>query len=645
MSSTELEARTRFAFFAAPIPMAILDREFVIRLANPSFVERCGSGRRDLVGCGYFEIFPDEGRRAIFERVRDTGEAFVPPPLAANLRDGEGGDPESPWSLVPSCAPDGRVEELLWTLLVGARDARGAEVAPRTGHDLEESRAALGIRHTERAALYASVLDILFEVVVEPGGGYRFLWVNQAFLASTGLAREQVVGKRLEEVIPEPALSAVLARYGEAVASGQTMSWEEVSSYPAGRKRALVTITPLHGESGAISHLVGVVHDLTDRERAKELERLRELDRRKDDFLAVLSHELRNPLMPIRLGLHVLQRVEPGSDRAQRAMVTIDRQVAHLSRLVDDLLDIARVRRGQIDLRRERVELGSLVRQVIEDQQATFDRRGIQLAARLPAEDLWVRADPTRIAQLLGNLLGNANKFTPAGGRVEVTLEGDGDVAVLSCADTGIGILPEELEVIFEPFTQARAASGKAAGLGLGLSLVKALAELHGGSVAARSEGREHGSQFTVRLPLAQTEAGTGEAQVRPAKAPGLRVLVIEDIADVAESLRDVLELDGHEVALAATGSEGVQAAHEFRPDVVFCDIGLPDMDGYSVARTLRGDETLEGTFLIALTGHALPEDQKRASAAGFARHLAKPPNPEKLAEILAEVALRFSRS
>ena len=518
------------------------------------------------------------------------------------------------------------------------------EAVGRTAVELEERRAALGARDSELAALYASIVDILFEVAVEPGGEYRFVSVNQAFLASTGLARGQVVGKRLEEVIPQPALAAVLARYGEAVATGRTMSWEEVSSYPAGRKTALVTITPVQGEGGANTHLVGVIHDVTDRQRAEEIERLREIDRRKDEFLAVLSHELRNPLMPIRLGVHVLERAEPGSEPARRAIATIDRQVTHLARLVDDLLDLARVRRGQIELHRERLELGGVIRETVEDERASFEERGVELMVRLPAEELWLRADPTRIVQLLGNLLGNANKFTPHGGRVELTLEREGDDAILSCVDTGIGIAREDLERIFEPFTQSSAAPRRATGgLGLGLSLVKGLADLHGGSVAARSEGRGHGARFTVRLPLADTAAAKPE-KPRPEHAPALRVLVIEDKAEVGESLRDVLELDGHEVTLAATGSEGVRLAHASRPHVVLCDIGLPDMDGYAVARALRRDETLERTFLVALTGHALPEDRERARAAGFARHLAKPPTIERIGEVLAEAARSAAR-
>jgi signal transduction histidine kinase/ActR/RegA family two-component response regulator len=369
-------------------------------------------------------------------------------------------------------------------------------------------------------------------------------------------------------------------------------------------------------------------------------ESLRDADRNKNEFLAVLSHELRNPLAPIQNSLHILERAAPGSSQAQRAHAVVARQVRHLTRLVEDLLDVTRISNGKVRLQRTRVELARLVRQAAEDNAALFADRGVELRVEVAAEPT-VEGDPARLAQILGNLLQNAAKFTPSGGRVLLALEAAGKAARLRVRDTGAGLAPDTLGRLFQPFMQADVTLARTdGGLGLGLALVKGLVELHGGTVRARSEGPGKGAEFVIELPRSD---GVTTAPAVAAAAPRRRrrVLVIEDNVDAAESLRDALSLEGHDVEVAFLGVDGIERARAWGPDVVLCDIGLPDVAGHEVARALRGDPALRGTFLVALTGYALPDDQKRAREAGFDEHLAKPPTMGRLAELLAAAGPR----
>ncbi|MBI5511052.1 MAG: PAS domain S-box protein [Deltaproteobacteria bacterium] len=391
---------------------------------------------------------------------------------------------------------------------------------------------------------------------------------------------------------------------------------------------------------GRIVRSVGMVHDITERKAAED--ELRESDRRKDEFLAMLSHELRNPLTPIRNSLRILERVTPGGDQARRAHAVIDRQVGHLSRLIEDLLDVNRINRGKIRLQRARLDLVELVRKTFEDHRCLLDER--EVAVQLPDEPVWIDGDPTRLVQTIGNLIHNAAKFTPANGKVSVSLARVDGRAVLDVTDTGIGMDPQTLNRLFEPFAQAeRSLDRSQGGLGLGLALVKGMVELHGGAVSAHSDGPGRGSRLTVSLPVDGRVAGASDAAPAVVRtATGKRVLIIEDNQDAADSLREALELDGHRVVVAYDGATGLAQARRFNPDIVVCDIGLPTgMDGYDVARAFRAEAALKDTFLVAVSGYALPEDVERARAAGFERHLAKPPDLTTLEQVLAEVPTR----
>ena len=395
-----------------------------------------------------------------------------------------------------------------------------------------------------------------------------------------------------------------------------------------------------YDEAGRILGMRGVLQDITARKEAEE--RLREADRRKDEFLAMLAHELRNPLAPIRNAVEVLRRLVPAEPRLLQVREMIDRQVAHMAHLVDDLLDVSRISRGKILLRSQRLDLNALVRAAAEDHRTLLEGNGLRLDLELPDAPVWLAGDPTRLSQVVGNLLQNSEKFTNPGGRVRVSLDVDREAgqAVLAVEDSGIGMEPEILDRLFEPFSQADGSLDRSrGGLGLGLALVKGLVDLHGGDVRAESAGRERGSTITLRLPLDGESEALHEEAVSTGSRRSLRVLVVEDNRDTADSLRLLLELAGYTVEVAYTGAEGVERARRFRPEVALCDIGLPGgMDGYALARALRGSPETAGLHLIAISGYGQEEDQRQARESGFDRHLTKPVDPTALLKLLEEL-------
>jgi two-component system CheB/CheR fusion protein len=488
-----------------------------------------------------------------------------------------------------------------------------------------EERHRLLIEHAVSAvAVHEIVLDAANQPV-----DVICLSANPAFEAHTGLRVDDVLGRPASEVLPGIARSAIMKIFGKVALTGEPVTFEQffeplnryylTSAFRVGEKR-----------------FATVFSDITERVRAEQS--LREVDRRKDEFLAVLSHELRNPLTPIRHSLHILDRAIPGGEEALRARAVIGRQVSHLTSLVDDLLDVTRITRGKVQIRRLRVDLVTVVRQTVEDHRTLFEGREVFVG--LPAEPIWIDGDETRLSQAVGNLLNNAAKFTSPGGAISVALTRTPECAVLEVADTGSGIDPDMLGRLFEPFAQADGGLDRPrGGLGLGLALVKGMVELHGGQVTANSDGEGRGARFSITLPLyagEESQPGAGPA-ARPG-VPRRRVLVIEDNQDAADSLREALELDGHEVAVAYDGQTGLAKARDFSPEIVLCDIGLPGMDGYGVARAFRADAALAGIRLVALTGYVGPEDLQRARDAGFVRHVAKPPSIEELEQVFEDV-------
>ncbi|HVL15219.1 MAG TPA: PAS domain-containing protein [Gemmata sp.] len=376
-------------------------------------------------------------------------------------------------------------------------------------------------------------------------------------------------------------------------------------------------------------------------QRQSELRRrAEEADQAKDEFLALLGHELRNPLAPIRNAVQILEL--RGEDPAvlARARAVIDRQVSQLTRLVDELLDASRIARGKVRLSLTRLDLGLLVRTVVGDHAPGLESAGLRVETSTSDQPVWVRADEARVAQAVTNLLNNAAKFTPAGGRVSVRVAESAGEAVVSVADTGVGIPPDALPTLFQPFRQVDADPARTkGGLGLGLAVVRGLVELHGGRATAASEGLGRGSTFVIRLPLDATPGGAADAAPAPPARKDVaakRVLIVEDREDTAESLRELLELKGFAVTVAFAGPEGVARAREFAPDAVVCDLGLPGMSGYDVARALRADPATAGVILVAVSGYAQEEDRRRAREAGFDSLLAKPADTEELIRLFS---------
>lgn len=369
-------------------------------------------------------------------------------------------------------------------------------------------------------------------------------------------------------------------------------------------------------------------------------EALKAADRRKDEFLATLAHELRNPLAPLRHGLDILRRRADGDDVSNIRDV-MDRQLIHLVRLIDDLLDVSRFTQGKIALRKEKIQVADAVRAGVEASQPLIDSAGHSLAVEMPLDPIWLDADLTRVGQVIGNLLNNAAKYTQERGQIRLAVRAEDGDAVISVRDNGIGIAPAMQAEVFELFTQVDSRSDKVrGGLGIGLALVKQLVAMHGGSVKAESEGVGKGSLFTVRLPRVdgpkqhvQTEGGPPTSMTR-----SLRVLVVDDTVEVAQTVGWMLEEIGHDYCLVHDGRKALEAARAYRPDTILLDIGLPEVDGYAVCRELRADEQFRKTPIIAQTGWGQERDKELASEAGFDRHLVKPVALEDLERLLAAI-------
>ncbi|MCG2595749.1 PAS domain-containing protein [Ramlibacter sp. XY19] len=395
----------------------------------------------------------------------------------------------------------------------------------------------------------------------------------------------------------------------------------------------------LPGSTGVGRRLAGTVRDVTERQVAEEA--LRTADRMKDEFLATLAHELRNPLAPLRTGLEVLRRGQPGSPVVEQARSMMERQLGHMVRLVDDLLDISRISRGHIEIRREAVEVGTIIAHAVESSRQLVESKQHALEVEIAPEVLWVEGDLTRLAQVVGNLLNNAAKYTPPGGRIRVGARRRGDQVEIYVADNGTGIAAAAQPRVFDLFMQVEGTRRHSqGGLGVGLALVRRLVELHGGTVTVQSEGVGQGSTFIVALPPA---AAFARASVAPAAAadaratvPSRRVLVVDDNVDAAETMVTVLAMAGHEARVAHDGHQALEVARAFLPQVAFLDIGLPGMSGLDVARRFRADPALAGAVLVALTGWGTEDDKRTCLEAGFDLHLTKPVDADAVEQAVA---------
>lgn len=383
---------------------------------------------------------------------------------------------------------------------------------------------------------------------------------------------------------------------------------------------------------------------LLERERAAAA--LREADRRKNEFLAVLAHELRNPLAPIRNSLQILRMTIKGDETTAELTEMMERQVNHMVRLVDDLMEVSRITRGKIELRREPIDIGTVIRNAVETSQPLIDAGGHQLSVKLPTETLMVNGDPVRLSQVIANLLNNAAKYTDSGGQIGLAVQCKDGRVEITVSDTGVGISTEMLPKVFDMFTQVPSSSGRAqGGLGIGLTLVKSLIEMHEGTIEARSAGVGHGSQFVIRLPLIVDGCPNGHPapQQVPNSLANRRVLVVDDNRDAANSLASLLRLLGAEVLALHSGQEALDRIGQFDPTVVLLDLGMPGMDGYEVARRIRNQPRFDDLLLVALTGWAQEEDRLRSHLAGFNHHLSKPADVTVLESLLRSASTKNS--
>jgi signal transduction histidine kinase/ActR/RegA family two-component response regulator len=402
---------------------------------------------------------------------------------------------------------------------------------------------------------------------------------------------------------------------------------------------ALAHANPIHNEAGKLIGAVNVLVDITDRKRSEDA--LRQADRAKNEFLATLAHELRNPLAPISNAAQILQLKGVLPPDLRWTIEVIDRQTKQMTRLVDDLLDVARITGNKLELRQERVRLAEIVLTAVETSRPLIEACRHELAVSVPPEAIFVHADTTRLSQVISNLLNNAAKYTDPGGKVWLKVERYGSDAVVSVRDNGIGLSAEMLPNVFDMFTQAHAAVDRPqSGLGIGLALVRRLVEMHGGTISAKSAGLGQGSEFVVRLPVVieSTVAARDDRREDSMPTSSLRILVVDDNRDAASTLGMLLRITGNDVRTAHDGEEAVAAYDNFRPDVVLMDIGLPKLNGYQAAEQIRQRPWAKSAVLIALSGWGQDADRERSKQAGFDQHLVKPVDPQALMQMLASL-------
>ena len=520
------------------------------------------------------------------------------------------------------------------------RGQQVADVCARHVADAVEAlRSQEALRESER--LYRAIGESIDYGVWVCDAQGRNTYTSDSFLKLTGMTQEQCSGFGWGDVLHPDDVGRTMAAWKKCVKAGGVWDVEHRVRGADGQWHSVLARgMPVKSARGAIVAWAGINLDIR---RLKQVENeLRELDQRKNEFLATLAHELRNPLAPLRNGLEVMRLASGNPQTVEKARSMMERQLGQMVRLVDDLLDVSRVSRGRIELRRERVELASVLRNALETSQPMMGERGHSVAVNLPPERVIVNADVTRLSQVFCNLLNNAAKYTQAAGRIELTVRPGDGWAEVNILDDGIGIPPDMQARVFDIFTQVdRALEKSQGGLGIGLSIAKRLVEMHGGSIAVKSEGHGKGSEFTVRLPAAieaRSAEDDGTTQRPVPGGPRHRILVADDNHDSAITLSLMLEVMGHEVRVARDGQEAVDLADEFRPEAILLDIGMPRMNGYDACRVIRAQPWAARAFIVALTGWGQDDDKNRSKAAGFDRHLVKPVEPLMLEKLLRDL-------
>ena len=512
-----------------------------------------------------------------------------------------------------------------------------------TNTDLSAERAhSEELRQNERRL--QAITDAVPDVLIRFDRSYRHTFANPAAERVLGLSLPHVIGKTTRDVgLPLAVCDQIETAIQEVFASAKRQSLDCVMPTPDGVRKFAVLLTPELGDDGSVDHVLSLARDQTAELDATEA--LREANRRKDQFLATLAHELRNPLAPLRNGLEILRLVAGDDEQVTATRAIMERQVANMTRLVDDLLDVSRISLGKVALRTAPVDAREVITEALELTQHAVQQQRLTVKTVLPAEAVVVKADRIRLGQVLGNLISNAVKYTPANGALCVSLERIGIEVCISITDSGRGIAADQLERIFDLFVQLPHSGAATEGLGIGLALVRQLVSLHGGTVSATSDGPGMGSTFCVRLP-ASVPDGSGPASSHQAPtsdvARALRILVVDDNRDAADSLATVLQLMGHVATTAHSATEALEVIERQLPELIFADIGLPDMSGYDLSEAIRRLPHLRGVTLVALTGWGSDDDRRRAVAAGFDYHLAKPAEMAVIERIIARTLLEL---
>lgn len=619
--------RSKQIFQQAPGFIAVIrGSDHVFELANDAYIQLIG--HRDIIGRPIVEALPELRGQGFFElldKVLATGEPCFGSAVPAKLQRAPGAPLE---------------ERFVDFVYQPVRDARGVVSSIFVqGNDVTDAvRAHQALRDSEQQLRLLANTIPQMAWMAHPDGWIH--WYNDRWFEYTGSTLEQMEGWQWTSVHDPAMLPEVMADWKHSLASGLPFESTFALRSAGGEYRSFYTrVAPLHDSAGKLVQWFGTNTDVTALELAQH--ELRTANRRKDEFLAMLAHELRNPLAPISTAAELLKFAGLDQDRIRQTSNIIARQVAHMKKLVDDLLDVSRVTRGLVSLQEEVCNVGALVADAVEQSRSLVELKHHQLALDLPAEPCFVKGDPTRLIQVFSNILNNAAKYTPAHGHISLRLHADNELVRIAVQDDGIGIAPGLQPHIFDLFTQGeRSPDRSQGGLGLGLALAKSLVELHGGSVAVHSQGLGHGSRFVVALPRVLPEEPGGHA---PDAAAGMaqpaiasQLMVVDDNVDAAETLAALLRMLGHEVCVAHTAQDALEIASRRAPLMLFLDIGLPDMDGHELARQLRATPATAAAVLVAVTGYGQPEDRERALRAGFDHHLVKPVQLSAIQELLA---------
>jgi PAS domain S-box-containing protein len=623
----EEHERLRHLFQQAPGLIAVLrGPNHIFDITNEAYMQLVG--HRDILGKPAREALPEVAGQGFFElldRVYTTGQPFIGHEISVKLQ------------RLPDNALEERFVNFVYQPTVDHRGSISGIFVE--GSDVTEAVwAHQALRESEeRLRQLANTIPHL-AWMANPDG--RIHWFNDRWYEYTGTTSREMEGQGWLKVHLPDRLRTVVKEWKASIVSGKPFEMSFPLRAANGEYRTFFTrAAPLRDAAGSIVQWFGTNTDVTPIENAQN--EMKAANRRKDEFLAMLAHELRNPLAPIATAAEVLKLTVLDEDRVRKTSDVIARQVGHMTELVDDLLDVSRVTRGIVTLQEETLSINSLLAEAVEQVHALLETKRQRFTVQRPDNQFFVKGDRTRLIQVFSNILNNAAKYTPPEGRITLRVDADHEYVEVAVEDDGIGISPTLLPYIFDLFTQAeRSPDRSQGGLGLGLALVKSLVELQRGQVSARSEGAGKGSTFTVRLPrVKEASSNSGQRSARsalPRPASKTRVLVVDDNEDAAGMLTLLLESQGHEVRVCYSASDALSTAKQSSPTILFLDIGLPDMDGYELARRLRVLPETARSLLVALTGYGQPQDKERALQAGFDHHLVK---PVKLGDVLGLLA------